>query len=514
MTSGAPTGADRRDPVRDRVILAVARAMARHFFRSVEVVGPRDLDGPVILAASHLNGFVDPVLLVAALGRLPRFLAKATLWRVLPIRPFLALARIIPVHRREDHDGSASNAAMFASVVEALSRGDTVALFPEGTTHDRPHLVELRTGVARMAVQAVDGGVAGVRIVPVGVAYEDKVALRGRALVEFGEPVDVAAEVARLRQATADEHEVVRGLMATVDARLRAVSPDFTSLDQALALSGAAKVTVRASAADPRMPVPLAASAPLARSLGRAGEAARTPVVGAMARYQLVLTDLGLHDEDVARSIDARMLARRVAVLVVAIVVLAPLAIAGMMANLVPVALVVVAGLVVHAPVTKGTVRLLVALVAFPATWLAIAWFDVGGAAIGDVTHVVTFPLQPLLDGPLASRSGFLPSLLVFVAVPVFGLVALFVIEEARQLVSAWQSWRTVLDRRGQLDELRALRAVVLDLVDEVVSPSPATPLSPGPPGAGEAAAAAPGPEEPPAPPGPGEPPAPDVVPA
>jgi hypothetical protein len=300
--------------------------------------------------------------------------------------------------------------------------------------------------------------------------------------------------------------------MGAVDARLRAVSPDFPSLDEALALSGAAKVALRASAADPRMPVPLAASAPLARSLGRAGEAARTPVVDAMARYQLVLADLGLHDEDVARSIGARMLARRVAVLVAAIVVLAPLAIAGAMANLVPVALVVVAGPLVHAPVTKGTVRLLVALVAFPATWLAIAWFDVGGAAIADVTHVVTFPLQPLLDGPLASRSGFLPSLLVFVAAPVFGLVALFVIEEARQLVSAWQSWRTVLDRRGQLDELRALRTVVLDRVDAVVSQARATPLSPGPPGAGEAAAA-PGPEEPP-PPGPGEPPAPDVVPA
>ena len=514
MTSGAPAGAERRVPVRDRVILAAARVMGRCFFRSVEVVGPRDLDGPVVVAASHLNGFVDPVLLVAALGRLPRFLAKATLWRVLPARPFLALARIIPVHRREDHDGSASNTAMFASVVEALSGGDTVALFPEGTTHDRPHLVELRTGVARMAIQAVDAGVAGVRIVPVGVAYEDKVALRGRALVEFGRPVDVAVEVARLRQVTADEHEVVLGLMATVDARLRAVSPDFASLDEALALGGAAKVALRARVADPRRPVPLAASAPIARSLVRAGQAARTPVVDAMARYQLVLADLRLHDEDVARSIGARALARRVAVLVAAVVALAPLALAGVLANLVPVALVVVAGLVPHAPVTKGTVRLLVALVAFPATWLAIAWFDVGGAAIADVTRVLTFPIQPLLDGSLADRSGFLPSMVVFVAAPVFGLVALFVIEEARQLVSAWQSWRTVVDRRGQLDELRALRAVVLDRVVDVVPQVADSAVPPGTPVPGEAAAAAPRSEEPQAPPGRGEPPAPDVVPA
>ena len=108
-----------------------------------------------------------------------------------------------------------------------------------------------------------------------------------------------------------------------------------------------------------------------------------------------------------ARSIGARVLARRVAVLVAAIVVLAPLAIAGAMANLVPVALVVVPGRWCPRPVTKGTVRVLVALVAFPATWLAIAWFDVGGAAIADVTHVVTFPSSPCSTGrsPVARAS-------------------------------------------------------------------------------------------------------------
>ena len=95
----------------------------------------------------------------------------------------------------------------------------------------------------------------------------------------------------------------------------------------------------------------------------------------------------------------------------------------------------------------------------------------------------------------------------MFVAAPVFGLVALFVIEEARQLVSAWQSWRTVLDRRGQLDELRALRTVVLDRVDAVVSRHP-----PGATGRGRGGGRA-GPGGPP-PPGPASRRPPDVVPA
>lgn len=215
----------------------------------------------MIVTASHLNGFVDPVLLVTALGWLPRFLAKATLWRVLPARPFLALARIIPVQRRQDHDGTASNTATFAAAVDALAAGATVAIFPEGTTHDRPHLVELRTGVARIALQAVDSGVDDLRIVPVGIAYEDKVALRGRALIVFAQPIDVAAEVTRLRAEAGGEREVARALTDVVERRLRAVSPDFRSSMEAVGLTGGGEGGSALPSDRPRSPPPLARSA-------------------------------------------------------------------------------------------------------------------------------------------------------------------------------------------------------------------------------------------------------------
>jgi 1-acyl-sn-glycerol-3-phosphate acyltransferase len=448
--------------MRDRLLRALARGVARWFFRSVEVTGEADLRGPVIVAASHLNGFVDPVLLVGALGVLPRFLAKATLWRVPGARWLLALARVVPVHRREDGDGAAANTATFASAVAALDAGDTVAIFPEGTTHDRPHLVELRTGVARIAVQALDAGVAGLRILPVGIAYEDKVALRGRALVTFAPPVDVAAEVARLRSAGDDEHAVVRGLLAVVEDRLRSVSPDFPTLVDALALTGAATVALRDGVDDPRWSVPLAASAPLARELGRRPEPARTSVIDVQCHYQLALDHVGLRDEDVARSVSARALAWRVVVLAAVITVLAPFAIAGAIANALPALAVVVAGLIPEAPVTKGTVRVLVGLVAFPLTWLALAWFDFGGTVLADVTAAATFPLTPVVNLVVGNRSGFLASLIVFVSLPVLAFAALVVLAQIWAFLGAWRSWRTVLDRRGQLDELRALRRVVI----------------------------------------------------
>ena len=97
--------ATRRVTLRDRIITIVAGLLTRAFFRSVEVEGSPPPPGPVVLAASHLYGFVDPVLLVAELGILPRFLAKATLWDTAVARPLLGFARVIPVHRRADGAG-------------------------------------------------------------------------------------------------------------------------------------------------------------------------------------------------------------------------------------------------------------------------------------------------------------------------------------------------------------------------------------------------------------------------
>lgn len=66
----------------DRFVAVVARLIARGLFRSVEVVGfDRLPEGPRLIVANHFNGFVDPVVLTGAYGRLPRFIAKGTLWR-------------------------------------------------------------------------------------------------------------------------------------------------------------------------------------------------------------------------------------------------------------------------------------------------------------------------------------------------------------------------------------------------------------------------------------------------
>ncbi|MBP7631849.1 MAG: 1-acyl-sn-glycerol-3-phosphate acyltransferase [Acidimicrobiales bacterium] len=462
-----PPHPERRTHLRDRAITAVARVLSRAFFRSVETEGSEPPPGPVILAASHLYGFVDPVVLVARLGHLPRYLAKATLWKTAVARPLLNFARVIPVHRRAD-GATEDNAAMFADAVGALREGSMLAVFPEGTTHDDPSIRPLRTGVARIALQAAGSGVEGVRIVPVGVTYEDKVAVRGRALVSYGRPIEVPADPTALAGDGAPDPDRVHDLTRRLQSDIEALTPHFDTTEEALALSAAATVSLRDDAGEV-VPVPMAAVAARARRLAAADPARRLELVSLVARYRMLLGFVDIDDEDVVRGIGLTALARRIAVLAAVVIVLAPLAVAGLFANLVPAVLVLVAGLVPKAPVSKGTVRLLVAAVTFPATWLFLALRDAASGPLSDLARSVTVPVDAVLGPDPADRAGFVAGLVVLIAVPVLGALALVIVERARTLVVSVVRWRTLLDRRGQLDEVRARRAEVVALTAELL---------------------------------------------
>src|SRR4051794_24149217 len=91
----------------DRFFRALVRLVLRVFFREVEVAGAERLPAgvPLVLVANHVNGLIDPLLLIGPLPtveRPPRFLGKSTLWQNPLVRPFLDLAGAIPVYRRQD----------------------------------------------------------------------------------------------------------------------------------------------------------------------------------------------------------------------------------------------------------------------------------------------------------------------------------------------------------------------------------------------------------------------------
>ena len=172
-------------------IQGLADGIVDFFFDRLEVDGLDNvpLDRPVIFAANHHSGLIDALMLISAAPRSLRAVGKSTLWDILPLRPFLNAADVIPVKRVRD--GGGSNDEAFAAVSEALVAGDAIAIFVEGTSHDNPGIVPIKTGAARMAFDAMAAG-ARPLVVPVGLIFEDRERFRSDALVRFGEPIDVA----------------------------------------------------------------------------------------------------------------------------------------------------------------------------------------------------------------------------------------------------------------------------------------------------------------------------------
>ena len=420
-----------------RSVVGLARGAARALLRDVEVVDRENLpsDRPVLIVSNHFNGFVDPVLVIAALGRLPRFLAKGTLWNIAPAGAVLDSVGVLPVHRPEDREGL-DNASTFAAAHDAFLRGDAVALFPEGTTGDRAQLDRVRTGAARIALGAVENGVTDLQVVAVGLAYEDRLGWRSRVVVEVGGALDVTGDApdSLPHGATLSEsdHAAVDALTAVIDGQLRAVSPNYEDVTERESLRLAAEIALREDSEPP-----FAAIEATARSLGRAEAPRRVEITQALAAYMLRLRFAGLTDRDVAARSPRGPLLR--AFLIAALVLVAlPIIIIGVAANIIPLALVRVASRKAEAVVTKGTVRLVVGLIAFPLTWLVI------GYLYTDKTWA---------------------TLVLAIVFAVAGLVTIWLVETAREAMGDVIAAARSSDRRSLLDDLTVARQALATLV-------------------------------------------------
>lgn len=118
-------------------------------------------NGGCVLVMNHLS-HVDP--LTAAVfthdhGRLPRYLAKSSLFRNPLLGRFMRAAGQIPVER-----SSASAAGAYAAAVEAVRAGECIVVYPEGTITRDPALWPMtgKSGAARIALET------GCPVVPIG----------------------------------------------------------------------------------------------------------------------------------------------------------------------------------------------------------------------------------------------------------------------------------------------------------------------------------------------------------
>lgn len=205
-----------------RAVRAFLRLCLAVFFRQVAVVGRDNVpDGPVIFAGNHPNSLIDPALIVAVARRPIHFAAKDVLFSKPWLKPFLTGLGAVPIRRRMDHGGKVDNAAAFEALTAVLGRGACMGIFPEGISHDLAQLQTLKTGALRIAFGAKrEHPDMPLHVVPVGLTYVRPRAFRSRALVQFGEPIEIPVPAA---DEDAERAEV-RELTDELETRLRALT--------------------------------------------------------------------------------------------------------------------------------------------------------------------------------------------------------------------------------------------------------------------------------------------------
>jgi len=202
------------------VALPPLRAWFRLRYEDLDAI---PADGPAIVACNHLS-YLDPLTnadAVVRAGRRPRFLAKDDLFEIPLVGAAFRGANQIPVHR-----GTGGEAPL-RRALKALTEGECVVIYPEGTVTKRPdHLpMEAKTGAVRLSLAS------GVPITPLASWGSQAVWQKsGPGSLKFGRPVWSKAGPAFDVTSRADEledHEAVRAMTDELMAAITSLVMDL-----------------------------------------------------------------------------------------------------------------------------------------------------------------------------------------------------------------------------------------------------------------------------------------------
>jgi len=170
------------------VLKVIVRLAARIFCRKIIINKPKLLNekGPMILACSHPNSFLDAVLMdilfekpIWSLTRGDAFLNKR-------ITKLFYKLKMLPVYRpSEGVENLSENYKTFDACIELFKRGEIVLIFSEGLCENEWHLRPLKKGTARLAYKCQQENIP-LKILPVGINYSSFTRFGKNLIVNFG----------------------------------------------------------------------------------------------------------------------------------------------------------------------------------------------------------------------------------------------------------------------------------------------------------------------------------------
>ena len=184
------------------VLRWIAGIALHWFYRDIQIVRadriPRS--GPLLIAVNHQNALVDSLIMGWLMPQRITMTAKATLVDDPFISLFFRMMHVVPLRRMSDEPRNSGelpfdrsrNKEAFHEILSVLEQNGTVLIFPEGKSHNEAGIEPLKTGLARLALQARDEtALSGLKILPVRLVFEDKGSPGTAVGAYVAEPIDL-----------------------------------------------------------------------------------------------------------------------------------------------------------------------------------------------------------------------------------------------------------------------------------------------------------------------------------
>jgi len=178
-------------------ILKILVRLGVYLYYSEVKVRNRDVlnaQGPKLIIANHPNTLVD-ALLIGILSPQPvYYMTKATYFNKKWKKKILRSLKMIPINRpTESKIEGVNNATTLEECYNLLAQGKSLVIFPEGTSYMELLLRPLKTGAARIALEAErrNNGTLKLQVIPVGLIYTQGEKFRSSVMVNFGQGMNV-----------------------------------------------------------------------------------------------------------------------------------------------------------------------------------------------------------------------------------------------------------------------------------------------------------------------------------
>jgi len=175
----------------------------KRFYGEYIVNGRKNIpqEGPVIFASNHLNALMDALAVISVTPqKLPIiYLGRADMFKNEKVRKILRFCKLLPAFRQhEGYINLEKNLEIFDLCSEVLDHNKAIGIMPEVRQGFSRRIRQLGKGIFRIAFSAQHkyGSQPGVKIVPIGIDFEDFENYGKHIILNIGKPIEVAEYMA------------------------------------------------------------------------------------------------------------------------------------------------------------------------------------------------------------------------------------------------------------------------------------------------------------------------------